>query len=403
MRMKFTPLFLFFILTSLRISSQTLHEYFFNNNLTGTNGGPTLTQTLSCGAAAGAFGSQTITTSAGTCSVANVFCFNAGGGVRYDNPSYITNQYSINLFFKFNTLSGYTRIIDFSNSTSDNGVYLLNNCLNFYPSGNVGSCVFVANTYYLMTFVRNGSTGVISVYVNGTLFTTYNDATNAYRPATSTTPIIFFKDDNVVTCEAKAGCVKYASITSATMSAAQVATTWTNICSVVLPIELSSFTAKEKENITQLKWSTMSENNCEKFEIERSSNGFEFLKLGEMKAHGNSKKEMHYTFIDHSPVKSVNYYRLKQVDFSGEFKYSYIVTVNHAQTSKNFYPNPTDGYITIDQKGSQTNVTIKNMLGQEVKSFKEIPADGKLDLSELHQGTYILMIDGIGNRLIISK
>jgi hypothetical protein len=401
--MRLTPFILFLIVISSQVSSQTLHEYFFNNSLAGTNSGPTLTQTLSCGAAAGAFGSQTITTSAGTCSVANVFCFNAGGGVRYDNPNYITNQYTIHLFFKFNTLAGYSRVIDFSNNTSDNGVYLLNNCLNFYPTGSVGACTFVANTYYLMTFVRN-SAGSISVYVNGTLFTTYNDATNNYyRPATSTTPIIFFKDDNVVTCEAKAGCIKYASITSATTSAAAVATTWTNICSVVLPIELSSFNAVEKENKTLLNWSTMTESNNEKFEVERSSDGIDFVKIGEVKGNGNSHREVDYNFTDHSPLRGINYYRLKQVDYSGESRYSYLVNTNFESKARCFYPNPTDGIITLEQKGSKSGLSIKNMLGEEVKFINEIPADGKVDLLELPSGSYILMIDGVANRLIIAK
>ncbi len=225
---------LFFLITiNCCLNAQPLQEYFFNNNFNGTLGGGPLTQLLSCGAALGSFGTQSVTTSAGFCSNSTAFCFNAGGGLSYPNTS-ITSAYSINVFCKFSALSGYTRVIDFSNGTSDNGMYLLNNCLVLYPTGYVGPCpYFNPNVYYLFTFIRDGVTNVISVYVNGIFFASYLDSGNLYRPATSTSPIVFFRDDNVAPCESQAGCISYASVSSSTLSAAQVNTVWLNICNTV--------------------------------------------------------------------------------------------------------------------------------------------------------------------------
>src|ERR1043165_1364096 len=233
--MKKCLLFLF-LLVNAWAQSQTLQEYYFNNSLAGTGGGGNLTELVSCTAAPGAFGTDSIITNSGLCSVSTAFCFNAGGGFSYPNTS-ITGSYSINLFFQFNAaLTGYSRIIDFSNGASDGGFYLLGNCLNFYPNGNEGTCpYFQPNIYYLFTFVRDGNTNIISVYVNGTLFSTYNDVTNIYRPATITIPINFFLDDNVVTCEVKPGCIKYASVSSQQLTAAEVDSIWQNICSISLP------------------------------------------------------------------------------------------------------------------------------------------------------------------------
>jgi gliding motility-associated-like protein len=226
-------LLFFFIVLNFCVGAQPLQEYFFNNNFNGTAGGGPLTEVLTCGAGLGSFGTQTITTSAGFCSNSTAFCFNDGGGLSYPNNS-ITSQYTINLFCKFNALSGYTRIIDFSNGASDNGIYLLNNCLNLFPNGTIGPCpYFNPNLYYLFTFVRDGATNTISVYVNGTFFSSYLDATNMYRPATITTPIIFFRDDLTVPCEAAPGCIRYASVSSGTLSAAQVNTVWVNICNTI--------------------------------------------------------------------------------------------------------------------------------------------------------------------------
>ncbi len=117
--------------------SQT-HEYIFNNNLNELNGGPALTEILACGAGAGAYGVQTAGTTGGACLTSNSFCFNDGGGLQYPNSGLITGSFTINMFFRFSTLGGWARVIDFSNSTSDAGVYFLGNCLNFYPNGNIG-------------------------------------------------------------------------------------------------------------------------------------------------------------------------------------------------------------------------------------------------------------------------
>ncbi len=225
----------FMLLFNLCISAQPLQEYYFNNSLAGTGGGGALTDLISCGAVAGSFGTDSIITTNGLCSVSTAYCFNQGEGFSYPNNS-ITGTYSINVFFQFNNLGGWSRIIDFSNSVTDAGFYLLNDCLNFYPNGNVGTCPFFQpNIYYLFTFVRDGATNIISVYVNGVLFGSYNDVGNVYRSASTTTPINFFRDDNAVPCEAKGGCIKYASVSSQLLTAAQVDTIWQNICSISLP------------------------------------------------------------------------------------------------------------------------------------------------------------------------
>ena len=221
------------IIFPLLCESQT-HEYIFNNNLNELNGGPGLTEILACGAAAGAYGVQTAGTTGGACLTSNSFCFNDGGGLQYPNQGLITGSFTINMFFRFSTLGGWARVIDFSNSTSDAGVYFLGNCLNFYPNGNIGTCpYFNTNTYYLITFVRDGGSNIISVYVDGTLFSTYNDSGNLYRPASGTVPINFFRDDNPVPCENQPGCVKYISVSPTLSTASDVALLWNNITTVI--------------------------------------------------------------------------------------------------------------------------------------------------------------------------
>lgn len=394
---------IFPVIFCLASKAQPLHSYTFNGVLTGIGGAPALTQNLTCGALAGAFGVQTVAVTGQTCTASTVFCFNDGAGLNYPNPSYITNQYTVHLFFKFNTLGGYARVIDFKNSTTDNGAYLLNNCLNFYNNGNVGTCpFFTANIYYLLTLVRNGATNIVTVYVNGNLFTTYNDAAGGYACTTNTTPIIFFRDDNVVSCEAQPGCVRYISVSSATSNATQVMSTFTNICNVILPVELGDFAAQEKENQVQLKWSTETEKNNKNFDIERSADGIEFTKIAEMRANGTTQQKTDYSAIDPSPLDGVNYYRLKQNDFDGSFDYSNIASVDLSHHWPLVYPNPANDIIYVQDQKENTVLVIRNVLGEEVLN-ETIRSTNQISIAVLSSGTYFVYLGNKVQKLVINR
>lgn len=80
------------------------------------------------------------------------------------------------------------------------------------------------------------------------------------------------------------------------------------------PPELLPLSAIILNNTVVLKWSTQSENGTDYFEIYRSTDGSNFLKLpGQVKAKGNSNTPTDYTFIDNSPADGNNYYRVRQV------------------------------------------------------------------------------------------
>lgn len=91
-----------------------------------------------------------------------------------------------------------------------------------------------------------------------------------------------------------------------------------------LPIELLDFTVQNYNSYNVLKWSTATEFNNEKFEIERSYSGDDWVKLSELKGSGLSITQVNYSYIDYNPA-SINYYRIKQIDFDGTFSYSPIV------------------------------------------------------------------------------
>ncbi|HEY1038492.1 MAG TPA: hypothetical protein VGF30_03760, partial [Bacteroidia bacterium] len=90
-----------------------------------------------------------------------------------------------------------------------------------------------------------------------------------------------------------------------------------------LPIQLVYFTAEGLKNHTvQLKWQTASETNNNYFELQRSTDDLNFTDIARIDGAGNSNTLINYKYIDENPIQGNNYYRLKQVDFDGNFHYS---------------------------------------------------------------------------------
>jgi len=117
-----------------------------------------------------------------------------------------------------------------------------------------------------------------------------------------------------------------------------------------LPVELLSFTAVPiNNNEVVLEWKTASEINNNYFLVEKSTNAIDYelvTSVASKAINGNSNIILNYDAIDSSPYSGVSYYRLKQIDFNGDYKYSDVVAVNldgNAELVFDVYPNPTDG------------------------------------------------------------
>lgn len=102
-----------------------------------------------------------------------------------------------------------------------------------------------------------------------------------------------------------------------------------------LPIELLSFTGEKKDGYNELKWSTSTELNNDYFTLEKTIDGSNYSELGIVDGAGNSTEIRNYSMLDVSPSNEINYYRLKQTDFNGEFSYSSIVSINNRISDNN--------------------------------------------------------------------
>ncbi len=179
-----------------------------------------------------------------------------------------------------------------------------------------------------------------------------------------------------------------------------------------LPITLTSFTGRELDGDVELKWVTSSEINNDYFELQRSSDGLTYEVIATVEGNGTTNDTQEYTFIDTRPSIGKNYYRLKQVDFDGQFSIAdQIVVVDmipeNSTLSFKVYPNPTDDSninlrIEADQR-DEVHVTMFDMFGRVVVDQMYEPGDFSEDLrlvpnESLNQGIYIITIEQFGRK-----
>lgn len=90
-----------------------------------------------------------------------------------------------------------------------------------------------------------------------------------------------------------------------------------------LPISLSSFTVSADGKCVKVMWTTASEQNNDRFEIQRSANGRDnWQVVATQKGSGTTTQSHTYTAYDEHPLNGINYYRIKQYDFDGKSKES---------------------------------------------------------------------------------
>jgi hypothetical protein len=171
--------------------------------------------------------------------------------------------------------------------------------------------------------------------------------------------------------------------------------------STPLPVELLYFEAKAADNEKVIcNWITATEINNDYFVVERSRNGLRFDDIGKVEGAGNSNQMLSYAFTDHAPFTGVSYYRLKQVDFDGNFSYSNIVAVNIIkQGSFSVFPNPALNTITISfisSSRSDVHLDVISSSGQVVQSLVIESTSGTnqqvLDISNLAAGVYTIRL-----------
>ncbi len=172
----------------------------------------------------------------------------------------------------------------------------------------------------------------------------------------------------------------------------------------ILPIELEYFKVEYAKNKVELKWATLSEINNDFFSIERSSDGVYFETIENIEGAGNSSKQITYFYTDENPTTGMNYYRLKQTDFDGNFEYFDIKSIEISKLSDqvSIYPNPSNGIFTISLSSkNQTHYSIMDYSGKIISYGQLSSLETNFDFSHISSGIYFLKIASITHKIII--
>ncbi|MBI1937865.1 MAG: T9SS type A sorting domain-containing protein [Ignavibacteriales bacterium] len=170
------------------------------------------------------------------------------------------------------------------------------------------------------------------------------------------------------------------------------------------PVELVFFAASTEDGYVKLEWETATEINNFGFSVQRKTDNEVWEEIGFVHGHGNSNSPKYYLFVDQSPPGGEVFYRIKQIDFDGAFKYygPVDVAVNIARFTLNQnFPNPFNPVTTISYwLPEKTNVklVVFDILGREVAELVNgEQASGvyniKFDGSNLNSGIYFYRLD----------
>lgn len=166
-----------------------------------------------------------------------------------------------------------------------------------------------------------------------------------------------------------------------------------------LPVTWLSFTAKATDKAIRLDWQTAQEINNTGFEIERKADGERtFTNIGWVPAATGARDAYDYAFIDETARPGTTYYyRLRQIDFSGEFAYSDLRTARLAADKPfaKLFPNPAAGSTQLQLWGidDTANAALIGMDGRVLRTFA-LPSgtSHNLDLVGIPTGVYWLRL-----------
>lgn len=175
-----------------------------------------------------------------------------------------------------------------------------------------------------------------------------------------------------------------------------------------LPVELIEFTAETKDDHVEIRWTTASELNNAEFIVERSADAVTFETLISVPGAGNSNVTRQYVQLDKLPLPGVSYYRLKQIDFNGEFEYSEIRPVNFLNQEKlrlNYWTVENGQlYLNLNSSEDQIEIVIYDLSGRKVcrSTYLNNSFQYLIDLSQISKGAYLIWITD-GKDSITSK
>ncbi len=170
-----------------------------------------------------------------------------------------------------------------------------------------------------------------------------------------------------------------------------------------LPLNLLRFEGKEAGENDWLQWNTANENKIRSYEVEYSTNGQRYIKVGAVDAKGTAAAD--YQFTNTQVRMNISYYRLKIVSNDGSFTYSPVIVIKrHLQNAviSNVSPNPFHDRINFTVTSElpvQITVALSSYQGKLIKTqqVQLTPGENNLQMDQLGNltsGSYVLTVSG---------
>jgi hypothetical protein len=171
---------------------------------------------------------------------------------------------------------------------------------------------------------------------------------------------------------------------------------------IPVPVEITLFSGSYVNSAVHLEWTTATETNNYGFEIEKRYDNTSYEKIGFVSGNGTTTNGMQYSFEDNGLLAGRVFYRLKQIDFNGEFEYSNeimveVLNLTDYQLFQN-YPNPFNPSTSIKYSipsQSKLKISLYDIIGNEVSVlFEGIQESGvhniNLTADNLPSGVYFV-------------
>lgn len=180
----------------------------------------------------------------------------------------------------------------------------------------------------------------------------------------------------------------------------------------LLPSEMLYFSAVPDHADALLTWEAIHEENTSHYELEYSTNGRDYLILDQWTAQGAIESPSKYSYLHHNPTSELNYYRLKQVDFNGDWVYSPVRMVRFSAMdgAVEIFPVPASDQLSVvyrpSKKGNQTVRLITTSGFTVWQTITDFSASNilRIPVSMLSPGLYFVEVqkaDGVYRQQVV--
>jgi len=350
----------------------------------------------------------------------------ANTAMAFSNPGSTVDQYGshpTNGNLSFGTAQDFT--ISFSYYIASPWIHtggFYDNCLNYngygiwiwqnggptdykiqfnFRNASVASTPQPLDTWIRVCAVRSGST--VKIYINGTLNSsgTVGTANPTYN-YNGRFGTMYYAAQSPPNYNGFNGKMDEFRIYNRALSDAEI--------SQLLPVKLTSFTATRKEQESLLRWTTHHEDNSSHFNVQRSTNGSDFITVGKVDAVGKSLLPTDYQFADKmngNVASNILYYRLEQVDKNGKKEYSSTIMLKNSPEKRilSLIENPVMNDLRLrlnTEQHQQVQLTITDELGRCAISrcMDIVPGETftVISASNLNKGVYFVTVIAEGKK-----